>query len=307
MVFIFTAFFAEAKPLIEYYNMHKCLQENKFQMFISEDNNISLVITGVGKIAAATVLGRILSLYGEKIDGIINIGVCGILKDNGNWDANLNSELVGKAYICNKITDYDTSRDFYPDMLIKNDFREASVITSSVMADDKFINAPENIRLSEYIRDDGNVFTGNKYVLVDMEASAIYQAANVFVGPEKMHFIKIVSDCGNVKEVTPKLVTDIVNGNINDIADYIDKCMTTFAKVICDKSIYDTYCNRLIEDIKCSKTMENELRQIFKFCKISNINALDFWDTLYREGRIPCQSKREGKVYLDEFKRKLFE
>jgi hypothetical protein len=287
MFFIFTAVYAEAKPIIEYYKMHKLLQENKFQMFVSDEAAVAAVVAGVGKTAAAACVSRIISLYGNNTAGILNMGVCG--KTSGKA-----TEDTGRAYICNKIEDFECGRIFYPDMLIRHNFIESEIVTVPVVADNRYL---EKSGLKD------------RNVLVDMEAAAVYQAGNYYIGPEKLHFIKIVSDFGTDKKITPEYVSELVYKNILPIAGYIDKCKIVYEPAVIEskKTEQDILADRLCEDLKCSATMQNELKHIFTYCKLSGTDCMGFWKQLYDEEKLPCTSKREGKVYIDEFMHRLFE
>ena len=72
----------------------------------------------------------------------------------------------------NKLTEQMTGRTFYPDMLMKANFRECEIVTVARVLNE-----------------------GSDSVVYDMEAAAVYQAAAFFVGPHRMHFIKACFRC----------------------------------------------------------------------------------------------------------------
>ena len=54
--------------------------------------------------------------------------------------------------------------------------------------------------------------------------------------------------------------------------------------------------------MKFSETMKNELKQILLYNKLQNNNVLDL---LKDYVTIQTKSKKEGKIYLEEFRRKF--
>ena len=156
MIYIFSAFYAEAKNIIDHYGLkkEKSLETVRVDVFANDD--IRLVITGVGEINAAAAVSNIGGAYGiSPDDEILNVG-CGA--------------CFGSIFLGNKLTEQMTGRTFYPDMLMKANLRECEIITA--------------VRVLK---------EGREQVVYDMEAAAIYQAAAFFVGPHRMHFIKLVS------------------------------------------------------------------------------------------------------------------
>lgn len=146
MIYIFSAFYAEAKNIIDHYGLkkEKSLETVRFDVFAND--SIRLVITGVGEINAVAAVSNIGGAYGiSPDDEILNVG-CG---------ACFSSETcLGSIFLGNKLTEQMTGRTFYPDMLMKTGYRECEIITVV-----KVLNE------------------GSKPVVYDMEAAAIYQAA----------------------------------------------------------------------------------------------------------------------------------
>ena len=64
MIYIFSAFYAEAKNIIDHYDLkkEKSLETVRFDVFANDD--IRLVITGVGEINAAAAVSNIGVLMG---------------------------------------------------------------------------------------------------------------------------------------------------------------------------------------------------------------------------------------------------
>ena len=75
MILVHTALFAEAKPIIEYFNL-KFITKKPYRVYKNE--NIILIVTGMGK--KTYQLKEILEKY--KIDKAFNIGIAGCRDKN---------------------------------------------------------------------------------------------------------------------------------------------------------------------------------------------------------------------------------
>lgn len=273
MVYVFCAFYGECSDLIKHYNLKKRQSDKhyRFDVFENEVSPVKIIITGQGAVLAASAVSGAVSYFGiDGKDAIINIGTCA-----GNYE-------VGSVFLCNKITEYVTGRTFYPDMLIKSSIRECEIVTVSVPV-------KEN-----------DIALGKLY---DMEASAIYQAANIYVGPHKMGFVKVVSDNGNYDNLTLDMVKTIMADATGVIVQYVDDFVEVEGKVeALSRSLDATYVNQLCADLHCSKSMENQVEQLIKYLSLEGTDYKTYIDGLYQEGRIPTHDKKNGKVCLDEIK-----
>ena len=273
MVYVFCAFYGECSDLIKHYNLKKRQSDKhyRFDVFDNEVSPVKIIVTGQGAVLAASAVSGAVSYFGiDGKDAIINIGTCA-----GNYE-------VGSVFLCNKITEYVTGRTFYPDMLIKSSIRECEIVTVSVPV-------KEN-----------DMALGKLY---DMEASAIYQAANIYVGPHKMGFVKVVSDNGNYDNLTLDMVKAIMADATGVIVQYVDDFVEVEGKVeVLSRSLDATYVNQLCADLHCSKSMENQVEQLIKYLSLEGTDYKTYIDGLYQEGRIPTHDKKNGKVCLDEIK-----
>ena len=161
MLYIVTALYIEAKPLISLFNLKKDNSYTKFQVFSNED--VKLIISGTGKVKSATALTYLVSKEDiKKNDYIVNIGFVA---------SNKNSQLGDIVYV-SKIQNAYSNFDFYPEMIYKHNFLEGSLTTFDSIVEKKI----ENI---EYI---------------DMEAYGFFQTASIFFKKDKIIVLKIVSD-----------------------------------------------------------------------------------------------------------------
>lgn len=314
MVYIFCAFYGECSGLIKHYNLKKRQTDKyyRFDVFENENQPVRIILTGQGSVMAAAAVSGAASFFGIKAeDAIINVGTCA-----GDYEP-------GQVFICNKITEEATDRTFYPDMILRSSLPERELVT-----------APVVIRKSihEYVNKDSY-----DMVLYDMEAAAIYQAANLYVGPHRMGFVKVVSDNGDIEGLTPDFIKGLMAEVVDEIASYVDMFvmdagnwhndrLDAFDKLNGGKnnsiqqqhmehySLNDDMCraeestqftNQLCKDLHCSKVMENQVRQLIKYLSLEGTDYMTYINKLYDEGRLPAHDKKNGKVCLDEIKREL--
>lgn len=139
MLYIVTALYIEAKPLISLFNLKKDNTYTKFQVFSNE--NIKLIISGTGKIKSATALTYLISNKDIKEnDYIINIGFIA--------STNNNSQLGDIIYI-SKIQNAYSDTTFYPEMIYKHNFLEGSLTTFDKIIENKIENV-EYIDMEAY-------------------------------------------------------------------------------------------------------------------------------------------------------------
>ena len=273
MIYIFSAFYAEAKNIIDHYGLKKEKSPEMVRFDVFANESIRLVITGVGEINAAAAVSNIGGAYGiSPDDEILNVG-CG---------AGFSSDIcLGSIFLGNKLTEQMTGRTFYPDMLMKANFRECEIVTVGRVLNE-----------------------GCDSVVYDMEAAAVYQAAAFFVGPHRMHFIKLVSDAG--ERIDQSKITELFALQEDKICGYIDRLLSACAdKAPMDDTQSSWNMDRLICDMRCSKVMGDQLAQLIKYCRLSGIDYKAVLDEYYTNGLLPCESKREGKKCLFELKQRL--
>ena len=207
-----------------------------------------------------------------------------------------NETCLGSIFLGNKLTEQMTGRTFYPDMLMKTNLMECEIVTVTRVLNE-----------------------GSDSVVYDMEAAAVYQAAAFFVGPHRMHFIKLVSDAG--ERIDQSKITELFALQEEKICGYIDMLLSVCAdkasidenakgENIADSNATDdnkSVCNidRLTSDMRCSKVMGDQLAQLIKYCRLSGIDYKAVLDEYYTNGMLPCESKREGKKCLFELKQRL--
>ena len=268
MLYIVTALYIEAKPLISLFNLKKDNSYTKFQVFSNE--NVKLIISGTGKIKSATALTYLISKEDiKKNDYIVNIGFVA---------SNKNSQLGDIVYI-SKIQNVYSDFDFYPEMIYKHNFLEGSLTTFDSIVEQKI----ENI---EYI---------------DMEAYGFFQTASIFFKKDKIMVLKIVSDILKDK-VEDRVLVDFKDENLFAKSyDNIYKFLINF-KAIDDEDeftiVEQELIKKVLENLRLSDTMTYELFNILRYLKIKYGNI----DILKKYENIEVTSKVQAKKLFEEIK-----
>lgn len=307
MIYLFTAAYCEAAPLIGRYRMKKDARQVRFQVFDSEEEGVRLVITGSGMLAAAAALASVFTAYGAgRDDFYLNIGIC----------AGSAGE-AGKMFLCSKITDGTTGRTFYPDLLYRHPFAEAQVQTEAVPVTGEQIMRRE--RLDEDFgfgepEPSGEVSGGERknrrqeeILLYDMEAAALYQAGSYFFGPHQAGFLKVVSDAGREQPVSPKKASALIESHAGPVAEYIARLLAA-GRFECRRGAVkeeDEEFLRLSQEFCCTRAMSESLARLTGYCGLAGIDYAGVARSMREEGYLPCGNKREGSVCLEEFKRRL--
>ncbi len=276
MIYIFTAIYAEAKPLIQRFQLKKADNKNPFDEFYNEEIGIHLVLTGVGSITAATAVSNICSYYSvSEEDFLINFGSCA------------GAEL-GEIFLCNKLTQRTTGRTFYPDVLWKHSFQEREIITESIILDSGI----------EY-RD----------ILYDMEAAAIYQAGSFFVSPHQMLFLKVVSDKGTGIQIKTQQLQEVIELHMDILEGFLKELQEITAIEKEKKQVFSDFekekIQKFCDDLHCSQTMEAAVWQFACYGKLSGMAYETVIDKMYQEEVLPCKDKRKGKIHFEEFRKQI--
>ncbi len=290
MLIIICAMYCEAKGLIK----HFCLKKKEysaFDIYAASDDRVVLIISQTGRVNAAAAVGCVCGMYaGQYNINIVNFGI-----------AAGRAEDIGKLFLVNKIVDSCQGKTFFPDMLFTTDIDERAVYTQ------------ENVVAS--VDEDANMVNGEAGILYDMEAAAIYQAGVHFAGPHQMSFLKLVSDSGvrskkDGAHMAAEAVEGLIAPKMDEIIKYIDTVLLSVQK---DKDKYSLSSEnqmlfaKTVKDMHCSKSMERELMQQFRYHELSQNSLAEEINKMYDEGKLPCRDKRTGKVYFDELKRAVLQ
>lgn len=205
MITIYCALYAEAQYLIQHYELKKATESRHFQIFFNEKRKIRLVITGVGKLNATVAIAEISTIYPPaEEDLMVNYGSCaaeGMLMPEEGEGGGGTCVPLGSIIMVNKLTDAESGRTFYPDMIYRHPFTEGEVKTSVHV-----YTADEGTRDEEQMKMEAAGQTAQNeeamkaeaagQTVHDMEAAACYEAGNFYYGPHQMIFLKVVTDHG---------------------------------------------------------------------------------------------------------------
>lgn len=275
MIHIFMALYAEARPMIERLELKKINSGFKFTQYASDE--LCLTITGAGGIAASTAVGAVCASRELcETDFVVNIGTCAGSR-----------ERIGSLYMIHKLTDAVTGRTFYPDILYRHGMAEAELVTVPLAKSDQTQSED----------------------LFDMEGAAVYQAASYFVGPHQLQFLKVVSDEGDGKWITPAYLTDCVEKHMDEITELLN-CLKEISN---DRRAHSQvfsgeeklWLQKLYDDLHCSTVMQASLEQLCRYWKLSGTDYKAHISRRYEQGVIPCKDKRKGKRLIDEFRKEL--
>lgn len=279
MIYLLTASYCEASAWIVHYRLKKDTGQTRFQVFENQDAGIRLVITGEGGIAAAVAIGSIGTQYrAGAADFLIHIGFC---------DNTLPGKTPASAlFLCNQILEQETGNVYYPDILYRHPFQEASVCSG--------ITLPSQSRCEEPIRR-----------IYDTQAAAIYQAGSYFFGPHQMIFLKATPKSGQTAVDTPEEIKSLIGLHTQPVAAYIARLKAAGQKEERQEPVSGDLLETLCRDLYCTKAMSLSLEQHIRYCMLAGIDYRNRIDGLYREQKLPCKNKREGKRCFEELKQKL--
>lgn len=286
MLYISTALYCEAKPIILYFGLKKTDQFHKFQVFLGDD--ILVVITGVGEIAASVAISSVCSVMPpEKGDFFLSFGSAGTVSK---------SLTLKEIYLLNKITQLSTNQTFYPDVLFRHPFWEIQGVTGSRVL-------KEEIQALNQTQEES-------LFLYDMEGAASYISASYFFGTHQMAFLRILSDYGSKKDqkewLTPNQLTLMIEEKAHLLFPFIEQ-MKEQAKQ--KEQLLHTQTSEFLEQMEqllcLSTSMKYILQQHLSYYLLLHDDLLDI--IKWCDTHIPnsCKSKREGKIYFEELKRQL--
>lgn len=309
MVYIFTATMKEAKPLIKRYSLKKLDRERAFLVYADIDDNkfykhqsylrpypksIELIVTGVGQFNAAAAAGLLLTDRRLHIRNyVINIGIAA-----GNSKTEIN-----ETYLINKIYSKEQDKYYFPRNYLTTEFKEAGLISG--------ITPVKNFsKINE-----------DETLLFDMEAAGIMDAISHIYSPERILFLKTVSDHGtdelakSSKEIE-NVINNFPNERIINFIDFLRKKsedetgeaedldydndeadLFTYLEINGEK-----YRFNYNEELCCSMTMLHELSKLQKFSWQEETYIEKKLSELIEDKRLPKKTKRESLKIIAEIK-----
>ena len=197
MIHFICALKCEARSLIKHYQLKHDTGSRFFPLYINHDKQISLSISGVGKInAAATTAFTHAFLQSGKHAIWLNVGVAG------------HKELkIGEITLAHKIIDQATNHSWYPQIIFSPPCQTMEVLNC----------------------DHATIDHTNQ--IFEMEAAGFYATACRFATSELIHVVKIISDNKQqtIDKISEILVNDLIKNKIS-IIDQITSSLLQLAK-----------------------------------------------------------------------------
>lgn len=275
MFFITVALLCEAQPFIDRLGLRKEDSNYGFNIYSSEEAVLSVTGTGILNAAVSTTY-----LLSEKIvsdaDIALNAGICGSLD---------RSIAKGKGFLCNRIINHSTGKEYFSDLLHPSDFKETSIESF----DYPVCVSQENV----------------KAALVDMEAAGFMESSLRFLSRDNVFCIKFVSDHAGNTNMYPSDVSGIVEKNTEAVITFIEnksKLNDIFYKKYDILSSADKeLVKKISRQLRLTCSMHSKLLKLAKYCviKSGSISVLKE----YKE--MSAKTKKEGKEYFRQIEQAI--
>ena len=214
MIHIICALKCEARSLVAHYRLKHRQSSASFPLYISKDKEISLTISGVGKVnsAAATAFTHAF-LQTRKQDIWLNVGIA------GHQDME-----IGEITLAHKIIDQANQSAWYPQIIIR-----PPCVSMEILSCDK----------------PGTDYTN---AVFEMEAAGFYATASRFATSELIHVVKIISDNKQqpVEKMSEFFVAELVKNKLA-IIDQIIELLHLLANDLDISDLSPDYYDQIIQ------------------------------------------------------------
>ncbi len=266
-VLMTTALHCEAKGLIRAYRLKR--RETRTAFACYDADGMSLLVTGVGKCRMAATTGALLHAATDLDDVVaLNIGIAA-------------GKNRGEVFLVNRIVDAASEREFYPDILLRTELPERTVMTH-----DRIVAAHSGQNLA------------------DMEAAGFYEAASMFLPPHRIGCIKVVSDLGDGNKVRPKEVEAL----FDVAADQIQTAVDLYRSMPVDRidpldADGHEIVNELADALRLTVTQRHELFDLARGYVLRHEKLPDFASFVREE----VDTKEQGKRLFESIRHILAE
>lgn len=276
--YIVTALQAEARPLISHFGLKQDTTSHALRVYQSD--RITLVVSGTGKVKSAVATTGILQRVAETPRAIVlNVGISGAINPGGEQ-----SWQIGDGFLVNRLFDYASGRDYYPDMLARSECSEGMLTTVDRPLDRK---------------DDISIPDG----LVDMEGSGFFQAAATFCGPHQIALYKVVSDFLQVEKLDKGWVGSLIAGHIPRLESICESYQTIVREeydVLSDEDC--DLLKRIREHLRLTVSQFKILTDSARFCKLDSGNPLPDLSGFFT---VSISGKHESKQHFERIRERL--
>lgn len=289
MLYIITALYLEAQPFIVELDLTQDPINRRFPIY--KNDQTYLLITGSGELNASIGVTYLLTLFKPgPNDLLLNFGLCA---------AKYKEDTIGSMFLCHKLHDHATGRDYYPDMMISLPFLERSIETCPIAVGSQL--SPSEI----------------KNPLIDMESYAIMYSASYYMQPHQFLFLKVVSDHPSQYSPTileKEVITNYLNNRAIELLAHLrqhSESMTFFSQLpknICltnqEQSTFEQVANLL----HLTHTMKETLLLHIRYLKSRQKDCLSLLlNYSLMLTKHPCKNKTEGKPYYEQLLTDLME
>jgi len=239
MIHIVTALPCEAKPLIRHYRLNGRQAENGFRIY--ENSDMRLIVSGIGKIAAAAACAYLQGQTTDRQHAWLNVGVGGH-----------RSLPIGELLLANKITDAGNHVSWYPPLVFKAPCPRLAL---------RSVDSPD----TEY-RDD---------CVYEMEAAGFYATACRFSSMEIVQVCKIISDnrAHPADKVTPPRVDAIITARL-DMIDALIQALNTQQALLAQQTA-PAALNLFMEKWRFSVSQQHQLQRLLQRWQARNGETAD--------------------------------
>lgn len=225
---VICALFAEAKPLIHYYQLRK--KEGYYPFIIYENETISLIITGIGPYHVSSAMSYVSALWQNEALSFLNVGIAG------------HKDLeVGTLCTASQVTCYSSKKTFYPALILDTQAKLEPLYTMEKPTKDYFDQA-----------------------LFDMEAYEFFIAGMRFASIEHLMTLKIVSDNEKhpIDNISASFVSSIIDQHVETIDNIINRLIELKTPLI--PALDTTFLYNTITFSHTEKIMLEKLAQRFQ-------------------------------------------
>ncbi|MDP1664205.1 MAG: hypothetical protein Q8L79_03685 [Methylobacter sp.] len=259
-IFIYAALPCEAKPLVEYFSLKKATAIQPFAVYFNQD--ICLTVTGLGKSAMAAGVAYTQALFASAEHPVlINIGIAGH-KDHP----------IGSLFLIDKITDFDSRKNYYPPLIFTPPCPTANIQT---------VSRPQ--------------LGYDQQHLCDMEASAFYETAVRFSSGELIHCLKVISDneSSPADNIQPKQVAALIAAHSAMIETLLTE-LSRLAKLITAQEQSKLF-EQLIQRYHFTVSEQGQLKnQLSRWVILTGNQVLDLDETRFQKGKdVLCRLEQQ--------------
>lgn len=211
MIHLLVALAPEARPLIDHFRLHRRAGTDAYPIY--ENDAMSLVVSGVGKVRAAAAVAYLHAFHGPVANAPwLNVGIAG----DG-------ARAVGTGVLAHRIRDAATGKNWYPPLVFTPPCETTGVLT---------VDAPVRAYPDGWA--------------VDMEVAGFCPTACQFSTAELVQCFKIVSDNSGtpMEAVSAKAAKALVAQKLDVIETLVhelERLSTHLSRVNADPPAYDDF------------------------------------------------------------------